>query len=284
MRSNCHNRTAGNRGPLRRIGAIVWGFFAFGSAALMIGLGPNSRDAQPHGQTPDGSGAHLTGSPIGWTDSSCNGCHAIDPNFSHPVGFSPDRPLPADFPLQGGKMTCLTCHDGQESRTHTEARAERDPMLRTRFTGQAFCTQCHEHTIDPLKGGHAAAVDKAHLLWPDTPRDRTLSKAKIGLDRESASCLECHDGMVAGAVGGHLSDFSGFGMNKEHPIGMPYQPRGSRDRGMANMVNPHNLDPRIRLFDGAVGCGSCHSVYSDHKHKLVMSNQRSNLCLSCHDG
>lgn len=284
MQKKNHRRLARNQRPRQKIGAIVWGGFAFGSVALMIGLGPRSHAPQSPDQGPFAGHGTLTGSPIGWTDGNCNGCHTIDPDFSHPVGFTPDRPLPAEFPLQGGKMTCLTCHDGQESQTHTQARSERDPMLRTRFAGQSLCIQCHEHTLDPLRGGHAGAVDKAHLLWPDTPRDRTLSQANVGLDRESASCMECHDGMVAGAVGGHLSDMRGFGANKEHPVGVPYRAKGTRDRGMANMVNPHALDHRIRLFDGAVGCGSCHSVYSDHQNKLVMSNQRSNLCLSCHDG
>jgi len=43
------------------------------------------------------------------------------------------------------------------------------------------------------------------------------------------------------------------------------------------------LDERIRLFDSRVGCGTCHSLYSKRAALLVMSNSRSNLCLSCHD-
>ena len=48
------------------------------------------------------------------------------------------------------------------------------------------------------------------------------------------------------------------------------------------LVDAARLDGRIRLFDQAVGCGSCHSVYSMQPKLLVTSNLRSRLCLSCH--
>jgi predicted CXXCH cytochrome family protein len=48
------------------------------------------------------------------------------------------------------------------------------------------------------------------------------------------------------------------------------------------LVPQSALDPRIRLFDNKVTCGSCHSSYSDQDHELVMSNLGSKLCLGCH--
>jgi len=43
-------------------------------------------------------------------------CHVEAPvNYIHPVGIAPSHEkkakIPADFPLQEGKITCLTCHD-----------------------------------------------------------------------------------------------------------------------------------------------------------------------------
>jgi predicted CXXCH cytochrome family protein len=67
-------------------------------------------------------------------------------------------------------------------------------------------------------------------------------------------------------------------MTSRHPIGAEQHPRGPGD----NLVHPNSLDPRIRLFDGRVGCGSCHSPYAREHALLVMSNDRSALCLSCH--
>jgi predicted CXXCH cytochrome family protein len=42
------------------------------------------------------------------------------------------------------------------------------------------------------------------------------------------------------------------------------------------------MDPRIWLFEGRVGCGSCHSPFAGGEALLVMSNVGSRLCLSCH--
>lgn len=66
-----------------------------------------------------------------------------------------------------------------------------------------------------------------------------------------------------------------------HPIGTEY-PAHAR-RGAKSMVPRSRLDGRIRLFDNMVGCGSCHSPYSQEKKLLVIDNRGSQLCLSCHD-
>ena len=48
------------------------------------------------------------------------------------------------------------------------------------------------------------------------------------------------------------------------------------------LMPPATLGRRIRLFDGKAGCRSCRNLYSVEKKLLVMSNERSGLCLSCH--
>jgi predicted CXXCH cytochrome family protein len=42
------------------------------------------------------------------------------------------------------------------------------------------------------------------------------------------------------------------------------------------------LDKNISLFDGKVGCGTCHNIYSQIRNLLVLDNARSKLCLECH--
>jgi predicted CXXCH cytochrome family protein len=66
----------------------------------------------------------------------------------------------------------------------------------------------------------------------------------------------------------------------DHPIGVRYTQR--RAAGAASLVPASALDSRIQLFDNQVGCNSCHSPFSTEKGLLVMSNERSGLCLSCH--
>jgi predicted CXXCH cytochrome family protein len=98
--------------------------------------------------------------------------------------------------------------------------------------------------------------------------------ATTNLDIESRTCLSCHDGTIASDIGRDEHQGHAVGIvlgnsapNREMPV------------RSANM-----LDPRIRLFNGRVGCNSCHNPYSGEKSQLIMSNHGSRLCLSCHAG
>lgn len=100
-------------------------------------------------------------------------------------------------------------------------------------------------------------------------------------DPESAACLSCHDGATASDIGSHAVAAGWAPETGEHPIGVRVD-RPNRDRDECRMRPVGLIDPRVRLFDRAVGCGSCHSVYSKEENQLVMSNSRSALCLACH--
>jgi len=219
-----------------------------------------------------------------WTNSNCNGCHTPSSTFSHPVNVIPEGKVPDSLPLQHGKMTCVTCHDDSSSQLHAEARRTGDPMLRGRFSGPAMCAQCHDRSFTDASDAHAFAAGKAHFVWR-SERLRTPPKplARPRIDAESITCMECHDGSMATQVGFHAGggDLFQFGSNQEHPIGVAYHPGTGRNR--IPLEPWQTLDSRVRLFDGTVGCGSCHSVYSQQRNLLVMSNQKSALCLSCHD-
>ena len=101
------------------------------------------------------------------------------------------------------------------------------------------------------------------------------------MDVESKDCLSCHDGTVARDVGIRASEVSEGSHVSSHPVGVPQEPRLGR-KSIAPMVPAVAVNHRVRLFDGNVGCGSCHSLYSREEKLLVMSNFRSALCLSCH--
>ncbi len=221
--------------------------------------------------------------------SSCVSCHRVEPDFSHPVGFAPSRTLPDHFPLEHGLMTCNTCHDASDPQRHRGA--DGDPLLRSPLQGAAFCNECHDATDTSSDAVHALAVSRAHLLWPDRRRARQDpfpaggSHGSRTLDAESASCMQCHDGSIAADVGSKARGPMLAGEAQDHPVGIPYDPRAHPPGdGMRRLVHPDSLDHRVRLFGGAVGCGSCHSVYSPHDDYLVMRNDASRLCLSCHSG
>jgi len=259
--------------------------------------------------------------PFGaWTDGECGGCHVTDSLFSHPVDVRPSMPIPSHLPLTDGRITCATCHDNADATAHAEARAGRGELLRPigsvvdgqRWAGDGadpageaavvfadsrvdaanylpvrfasvteaaddatFCSQCHDGARATRRSMHGVALGGAHLQWPDADGGRQNQRAES--EDQSDLCLGCHDGSIGPEAGtGEL------GSGRGHPIGVSHKPVRAGS-GAAPLVGLSAIDSRVRLFGGAVGCGSCHSPYAREDHLLVKSNRRSALCLSCHD-
>lgn len=224
--------------------------------------------------TPAGPSSGLTAAaPSG--SQSCQRCHLLDVAFNHPTNVRPTMAVPAHLPLDQGRVTCTTCH----TQTQHTGRGV-GPMLRPMVAVESFCAQCHQSSAAGRSNVHASNTERAHLRPKSS--DSTRSRAPARLDDESLSCMSCHDGATAVDVGSHsgMSGAPAIGP-REHPIGVAY-PTSAIGDGEHRLVAPQRLDERIRLFDQAIGCGSCHSIYSGQDNLLVMSNQRSRLCLSCH--
>lgn len=202
-------------------------------------------------------------------DRLCLECHARSETvMSHPYGVKPFFPLPPEFRLDwAGKMTCTTCH---------EIHGKRKYLLVVDKTGKALCLSCHRESLfKKTSSGHEVVSSLLHQ-----PRyEETYSNQP--LDRESQECLSCHDGGQAAAravnIGGgiwtHASGSAG-----SHPVGVDY--RQAVKKG--GYRRQELLNRRIRLFDGKLGCSSCHNIYSTLPSLLVTSNSRSALCFECH--
>lgn len=221
---------------------------------------------QCHLNTPLKGGKILLVSDV---DKLCKGCHTqIGTIMSHPYGVKPSFPLPPEFKLDwAGKMTCATCHEIHGSRKY---------LLVAEKTGKAFCMSCHRETLfKKNKYGHEVVSSLLHQ-----PQYETVNPSQP-LDRESQECLGCHDGGLAGArvvnIGGGIWQH-GAGNAGSHPIGGDYQ-QAARKGGYRRK---ELLNRRIRLFDGKLGCGSCHNLYSTLPAMLVRSNRGSALCFECH--
>jgi predicted CXXCH cytochrome family protein len=214
--------------------------------------------------------------PTGAVVSSCDACHRMDPAMSHPVGVRPSMATPAGLPLDHGVMTCSTCHT--PSAEHVAGRARAGDRVGVRVEGAGLCMACHTAGEVDSKSVHARHLGKAHLRTGKAP----ATGAHAGVDFESRSCMECHDGAMAKDAGFHAPKGGPHGMDSDHPIGVSMRQGIAGRNGDFRLASERTLDPRIRLFYGAVGCGSCHSAYSKEPAQLVMSNRRSALCLSCH--
>lgn len=202
--------------------------------------------------------------------SSCDSCHRFEPALSHPVRVRADARPNLSLPLEQGLVTCITCHAATPDHATSGAR------VGVRVPSPGLCAQCHSTQAPSTAGVHASLRVAAHLGTHPQAR----GAAGQGLDAESRTCMTCHDGVAGTDAGMPGSRRGAEAFGKEHPVGV--RVAGAVGTGGTDFRLSRRSDQRIRLFNGAIGCGSCHSVYSHEPGKLVMSNQRSQLCLSCH--
>ncbi|MBI5695795.1 MAG: hypothetical protein HZC51_08685 [Nitrospirae bacterium] len=282
-------------------------------AAAAVAIGDRKNEDSPHAFTdsdcfychftlPGSSG--VKGEPLRFTDSItslCARCHDMSGTVSHLVDFVPSREfrIPAGMPLdEEGRMTCVTCHD-----VHMPFRdplGEKTHFLRRGLSGKALCLACHaceddlnelcqEHVAQaggrkPGEAGditsHKPVMDRGHGFANYSVLDQ-----KSELDALSLACLDCHnetgspDGTTIRNAGWRHSN-SGIGLS--HPIGMDYY-RATMEH--EDMVSERDLDARLRLFDGKIGCCTCHDPYAPGDGASLVIGERDgyqDLCFGCH--
>lgn len=233
----------------------------------------------------------LQGQSIWQMSADVNGactssCHEYNRILNHPVGVSVSAVAADEMPLDSsGQMTCLTCHyDDYSSAEIVEG--DDDRMLLVPF-GDELCARCHARMPQTGRGGsHWSFGDKAHLgsINPQSIREDEMARLDGEIDQESHTCLGCHEEVTVTVPGYNETSAekaARWRKMKDHPIGMDYS-RIAMETYTEYNYPPGNAD-RIRMFDGKVGCGSCHSVYSGIEKLLVVRNDRSFLCRQCHN-
>jgi predicted CXXCH cytochrome family protein len=203
----------------------------------------------------------------------CEPCHkTINRRSSHPVdivtGF---MKIPADFPLTDGRLTCNTCHNIHENKSSVFA--EKTYFLRRPAAGREFCLSCHE--VNPTRKSHAEIIGIAHTGSKYTVRNKSMP-----LDALSVACISCHDGSIGAAASTQIGQGVWNHMQGSHPIGVSYQEARMKKGGLHPL---NRISRKIRFFDGRIGCETCHDTYSKNPMKLVITNEGSKLCLSCHN-
>ena len=204
------------------------------------------------------------------SNSRCVGCHAdLQWSQPHPVDISPNILLPDDMPLVNGRLGCITCHFFHPFSDKYKNRSGN--LLRRPGRGTFFCAACH----------HGINV-KEHVVYENIHRDSyRLSAINSSLDTYTLQCVECHDDYLdrpfgSGAAGKRRS----FNRRSNHPVGVSLAQSSAKNPLKLNP--PAALPQNIRLFNGKIGCGTCHNAFSKEKFMLVMNNWRSRLCLQCH--
>lgn len=196
-------------------------------------------------------------------EAICADCHEGTREASHPVGFSPTRPLPTALPLAAnGTMTCSTCHD---------LHGEQPGFLRPALAGQGTCMSCHDTAFyQSMADRGQSVIGRAHLDASGTPWNI--------LDPYSRQCLICHDDkgpdrLQTASLSPAIGHVTGTG---NHPIGHSYQQ--AAEYGGYRPV--FDLAEDILLPGGRVGCVSCHQPYSRQHGSTVETP--AGLCVECH--
>lgn len=206
---------------------------------------------------------------LGRQEKLCADCHPNAARLSHPSGFFPKRPLPKDLPGDWkGELTCSTCHEIHAP--HGQG------LLRGKLRGQGFCLRCHEQKFfDAMADSGSSVTLSGHLDAREPETD-----AALPLDSFSLQCLTCH---------GEKGDLSSVSIQQgvmnhassslNHPIGSNY----TDATGYGGYHPATALPQTVILPEGRISCISCHVGYSEHHGGLVIANEGSQLCFTCHD-
>lgn len=252
--------------------SFLWGLAGIVGVIVAGSIGPGPTRAKADGEAWTVAAAPSGNQTPGVTSRSCVSCHHFEQVLTHPTNVRASMPVPASLPLNAGMVTCLTCHDAGPN----HATGHQKVGVRSDSSGTSLCMQCHSNVKNSTKAVHALRGGKAHL----SARSQYDAHASKVADGESVSCMGCHDGTSASDAGSHSIKRSQDDMLPDHPIGIPMRETGRKRDGDFRLNR--TIDKRIRLYDGNLGCGSCHSIYSREPKELVMNNRGSKLCLGCH--
>lgn len=151
-----------------------------------------------------------------------------------------------------------------------------------------LCGACHV----PHREGPA---EKAPLWEPQADLNRRFGaeevKDRAMPGRGTLMCLRCHDGTIAPDMRAgsaekpftsklHPGMFAAGRDSSDHPVGVEY-PQLKKGFRPANFVTGSGT---VTLPEGKVECASCHDPHNQAgaPSMLVMQNNRSALCLTCH--
>ncbi|MBI4605239.1 MAG: hypothetical protein HY721_25025 [Planctomycetes bacterium] len=259
-------------------GVLLWLFGAVAATVVRLAFSPAEAFALGGGDSVDGGGGAGRLSR-GGADSPCVSCHAEPLEGGHPMGVAPRKTtVPAGWPLDAsGRLACETCHErcGRDARPG----APLQPVggLRTSNAGWDLCAECHGRKGRAPARGHARMFALVHVPAESAHGD--------GIDATSRQCLQCHDGTAGGSgdVDVRTRGTPRIGERaSSHPIGVSYPPR-PKPWSDGSYVPRAQLDRRILLPEGRVGCLSCHDLFGQEEKLLVMSNRESRLCYQCHE-
>jgi len=230
-------------------------------------------------------------SPI---NTLCQECHTQLSHISHFNNVLLSETYETHFPVtDADSITCATCHDPHMPAINP-ATGKKTYFLRGGLTGKMECQLCHSSNLSP-KGltTRRPVMDTAHGVAHFTVlnnpvmdySDRNLHvlNTRVTLDPLSVYCLNCHDNPNEPELTSPGSEVYKHGSDNglSHPLGIDYDDAARRSKD----VKPYDMDPRILLFDGKIGCCSCHDPYALGGGVGLRIGDKTGwqeLCMGCH--
>jgi predicted CXXCH cytochrome family protein len=228
-------------------------------------------------------------------NAMCNRCHGpgSEARFEvHQVNIRVPEQMagrvPAGWPLAGGKLTCLTCHDIKaQMYENVIGRVFNIKFLRSsQAAGESMCFTCHERSRleqpNPHKlmvsrdgGIRKAACLQCHQELPDTETAREITDAPLKQESDLL-CVGCHEQQKTRhpARADHLVQL---------PPGMKQALQNNSKAGAA-----------LQISDAGIHCVTCHNPHARGVIKkgidamgagepsLLRLPAGSGLCLACH--
>ena len=216
-------------------------------------------------------------------------CHTESPDvYIHPFDMVPSpekkKRIPANFPLQNGKVTCLTCHDIylQCQKRLFERHSLRGAPYPRRTD---FCYNCHVKENyaenDPhrqLDDNHEILIRTCLICHKEKPDEKHATFKDVTLIGDiEILCRRCHH--IAGNHSGNADHMgiipSADGLKKIKAVEAKYHTRLPLDEnGKMTCItchNPHEKGVIPESSPGAKGAGN------PHRHRLPET-----LCQECH--
>ena len=216
-------------------------------------------------------------------------CHILSPEiYIHPVNLTPTvekrKRIPPDFPLENGKLTCLTCHDIY--RQCQKRLFERNSLRGAPYPRRmSFCYNCHiKKNYEPndphlqLNDNEEIIIGTCLICHKEKPDEKhaTFKDVTFIGDIEMI-CRRCHH--IAGNHSGnhdHMKNIpSADGLKRIKLVEAKFHTRlPLNENGKMTCItchNPHEKGIIPESNPGAKGAGS------KYRHRLP-----GNLCRECH--
>lgn len=271
--------------------------------AALLYLGAVDTSQSPHGFTSsDCFNCHFTvpqsGDPrpyrfVSAVNDLCLVCHKGLSPVSHFVNTTTRLSYDHRFPVRSSvTLTCATCHDPHMQTMHP-ATGKRTYLLRAGVPGRLGCMACHSDDLTP-QGVETRrhVMDRAHgvakfvvlttVRMEYGDRDLDIRDTRPALDDLSVFCMNCHTTPGTPAYTSSIASSYRHGPDNglSHPIGIDYG-----EAAWANKELKTESDPRLPLFDGKLGCCTCHDPYAVGGGVGLRIGERrfwQELCQGCH--